>query len=611
MSWSTNRYDSSQDAFTNHAHTGQNYGRKIFAKINGDTANKKYAFIKFDLARSHLQDAVINSAILSFTLYTDVPSQTLTLKAITQAWREDDITESNMPNVTATHAVTLAAFSGTAGDIKTADITNIINDWLSGGTPMYGIRIETAGTADIGIYTRESNQLNTPQVALEWKRAPEAADHLSPSGGQAVASAAPRFVWTSDTPTQVQIQINSTDDFTSPSYDSGWQDGTHGMSGSTWDSSLATTPPVLTNNTTYYWRIRYKDDDGASSDWSDSASLQYRSKGTLAITAPGSSVTITNPTITHTFSGRTQNSVEYELFEDGVSIYVKDRFATTATSFVLPSGYINNHTSTYTIKVRVWDEYDRSSSAGTQYVEQSKDFSFAVSSGTAPAITSIVTDGGHLRITWTRGSAPDFWALKADGVIVADALETGTEVVSEGEGVYHYDYYKASPRRDVDYIVDAIVLSIPGHVPSAKVTARFEPTGIWLVDPATGEEIVFIDNAAQVSTVYGESSTTVVLLNSQAPVLLKGATRGLEGNVSGTLMDALGATAEDGRDTLVSFMSLMRRDPWRRLIFGWRNIPVAFGNVKIDDTAEGEESYIVSFDFLQQDEFEVSNHGLL
>jgi len=128
--------------------------------------------------------------------------------------------------------------------------------------------------------------------------------------------------------------------------------------------------------------------------------------------------------------------------------------------------------------------------------------------------------------------------------------------------------------------------------------------GIWLYDGTSEVEVLIIgDTDAAVSTVYGESSATLALLSSQAPIRIVGKMRGIEGTVTGFIMNALGRDASTDRASLISFLN--DSTTARKLKFGSRDIPILIGNVKIDEWSDSEEGYAISFDFWQVGEFEL------
>src|SRR5205085_11029278 len=99
---------------------------------------------------------------------------------------------------------------------------------------------------------------------------------------------------------QVQIATNSA--MTSPVVDTGYvTDGAQ---------EYVLSGYSLVDGTTYYWRVRAKDETGVESDWSDVQQFGRDGEGTLTITAPGANTEDVTPVITHTFTGETQTAVQ-------------------------------------------------------------------------------------------------------------------------------------------------------------------------------------------------------------------------------------------------------------------------------------------------------------
>jgi len=70
-----------------------------------------------------------------------------------------------------------------------------------------------------------------------------------------------------DTATHAQIQVDDNSDFSSPIWDSGWIDIPDVTEGSRC-ADISYAGPALSRGVVYYWRIRFKDDDGAEGAWS-------------------------------------------------------------------------------------------------------------------------------------------------------------------------------------------------------------------------------------------------------------------------------------------------------------------------------------------------------
>jgi len=131
--------------------------------------------------------------------------------------------------------------------------------------------------------------------------------------------------------------------------------------------------------------------------------------------------------------------------------------------------------------------------------------------------------------------------------------------------------------------------------------------GVWLYDATSLAEVLIVggEGDARVSSAVGENAATLILIGQQAPVRIVGRVRGLEGEVSGFIMNALGRDASTDRATFMSFLADETAE--RKLKFGFRDIPVIIGNATCEETGEDEEMYAISFSYWQVDSFEISS----
>jgi hypothetical protein len=268
----------------------------------------------------------------------------------------------------------------------------------------------------------------------------------------------------------------------------------------------------------------------------------------------------------------------------------------------LPAGYIKDPTATYFVRVVLWDTFDRET-VGDAYgwsEDDSVTFQLSLSGGTAPAGFNVTQVDGHVHMEWTRATPPDYFVVKAGGVIVDDQIDPDDAFVSGT--TYEYDYYGATPweASATTYEVAAEVAGVlTGSNPTD--TLLFQPTGIWLCDPEDGTSINLAGKEA-VGGEIGESGATYYPLSSQSPVRISDMTRGFEGTCAGSLVDW-------GQDILVNkanFYTLKSRvGRTLRLVYGRKNIPVVIGASSMELLPLQEEVYQVSFEFFQTDEFDI------
>jgi hypothetical protein len=129
--------------------------------------------------------------------------------------------------------------------------------------------------------------------------------------------------------------------------------------------------------------------------------------------------------------------------------------------------------------------------------------------------------------------------------------------------------------------------------------------GIWLYDAVDFREVCILGADATVSSTVGENAATLILLATRVPIRIVSRVRGLEGQVSGVLMNANGRSAAADRGRFLDFLGTQTTP--RRLKFGFRDIPVIIGEGVCEETPESQEIYNISFSFWQVGEYEAQS----
>lgn len=603
-----------KDAFTAEAAPNQNFSTLVFLKLDGGagTDNKK-AYIWFP------RPVAVNGQVIDATLKLYLQEawaggpHTITAKRITEAWSVNRVTWNNAPTVTATNQQTAAITGGTAGQEVTFDITAMVDDVAAGGA-WQGIELSLDTTTTRALYSSEAPQQYRPVIVLSTSVLPDPPSNLSPDGARITSLTDPTFKWEfgsqNDEESQTEFKVNVDNDsaFGSLHYDSGW-------TASELQKLDATTVvfTALTNNTTYYWRVACRDENGLESDWSDTAEFTYRTLGTLTITEPtadNDDVEDDTPVITHTFSGRTQTATKYVIAKlvdaDYVDVYTRDYVATTDLDFTPPAGVITESGAKYKVTLYVRDEYQRPEN---EVQNASRIFDYvAGSTVTAPAaLTATATTGlPFVRLAWTRVAIPDFFVLERDGVEVE--VFTGLSA-DAGSNNFVHDYYGAQPFVEHDYTVRAKTSAVGTSQSPTAASATLRPSGVWLAHADGWYFRVLGEN--EVSSTMAEDGDTLKLLNRRDPVRVVSRLGGLEGQVSGPVTSTYLESSydvDDYRDALYTIIRDYGLTGDLRLIFGHRNIPVIVGNFSVAEWPNANEPvYDVSFDYWQVDEWEVAD----
>jgi hypothetical protein len=577
------------DAYVDEDHPAANYG-----------SDTRYAYIFF--ARPFPLGVTVTSAILRLRLAAGWSgSQTLTASRIDEPWKEGRVKWSNRPGIDSANAASVNVASLAEGDEVELDLTAMLAD-VSAGATWYGVRLEIDADNDRAIVSSDSPRAERrPVLEVEWSAAPAPPANLAPSGGRAISKTKPLLTWSfsdlagSTVQASSQVQVSTTPDFSSPSYDSGKVANTVAQ----WD--LSTTGfTALANGVTRYWRVKVWDGTDLESEWSEVAEFARENQGTLTITnpdaAPDNYVEETTPPIAWSFD-RTQEAFAISLYrvEAGGALTTLTSVSRTASDEVeweVPSGILRTG-DTYRVAVAVWDDVDRQAVPGDpDFVYAERDFTY-VRAGTPTPTTDLTAtpNGASVILTWERTTDPDYFALVVDGVEVLDRIEV--EAVFVTGDTYSLRYWGAMPRVEHEYEVEAVVADagvLKHSEANATASARTKPIGIWLADE-TDSTGVFIAGKEKASMTLGEVSEVFDPIGAESPVLILETRQGYRGAFNGIVLEG------EDRD---NFLDLWRRFTVLRLIIGDLNIPVRISNVSAIPSPVGDEAgYDVSFAFIQ------------
>lgn len=591
------------DSFVKESRPSENYSGTTRLRLRTSTGDDQYAFIYF--ARPFPLGAVITSATLH--LYADAEagnwsavSRTMTLKRVLGNPRVSTLTWNNKPSVTTTGSVavtkTSAITDGLAWDFDVAALLQLVSD----GTPWFGWRIELNDATVRKLYSANAGKFK-PVLEVTYSDAPHAPTTLSPSGGRAVSVAKPvvRFDFTDEVGNTalnaVQVQINSTNVWTSPSFDSGT------VATSDPQLDLATTAYAgMGAGTSTYWRVRVQDAGGQWSAWSDAALMAHQTKGTLTITNPSSGSPIVQeatPPILWSLSGRTQSAYQVIVTDTaGEWLYSSGKITSAATSHTLPAKIIHDG-DTYTVIVRIWDTIEREGTPGqAAFTQASQSFTYTLSATVSPVTSFTGTDlSPHpaIQLDWVRATAPDSYTIVRDGKVIEAGVLPGDLLVSGTS--YRYKDWGAHPNKSHTWQVRAVVNGVTS-TSNPTVTMTLSPKGIWLFDQARDIKVQLMGDDPG-TWGMGEQADVYEVLGSQKIIRITQSMRGFEGNITGIL-------AADGATTLAQAEQAMydlKEYAGRtyQLILSNLSLPVIIGNVVIAPSPEKEIIKRVSFDFWQ------------
>lgn len=217
------------DAHVRQAAPAANFALNVRNWVNGSGSVGRRTFIWFP-KQVPISSKVLTAKVRVYLRGSWSGTNTLTIKRVTQSFKEGTINWNNQPTVSATNSVQVVVTSGVDQQEVLFDVLNMMQD-VANGSPFFGFRIEMAETADRALRSGEDpTSTLRPTLELEWSEAPEAPDRLSPDGGDAVSNSVPILDWrfsdkvgtgAGTLQSAFQIQVDDTFDMSSPIYDTG------------------------------------------------------------------------------------------------------------------------------------------------------------------------------------------------------------------------------------------------------------------------------------------------------------------------------------------------------------------------------------------------------
>lgn len=593
-----------------------NWGR-VTLNVNGSGADASEAFLY--LRTPVPRGSTVKSATLRlWAKGASSGSRTVTVMRIASSWKAGKLNWNNRPGIIQGSARTVNISTVTDGQLLEFDVAGHLQT-VADGSAHYGWRITTNATTTHKFYSKDADKLQ-PQLVVEWADAPGAPTGLVPSSG-VVSLSKPvlRFDYadlSGDEIDAVRVQIDPTQNGTTPAWttDTAYPNGYPTLVP---ELDLAgTTYPGLASGATTSWRVKVQDATGLWSGWSDWATFTRRVKGTLTITnppaPPNNYVTEPTPPIIWSFSG-TQSSYRVRILRasDRAILWDSGRRQGSANSIDVPFQRRHELWSTiewwtrvlvddenYIASVLVWDEYDRETSPGDpSYVMAERQFFMDDDLTVAPPTLTVAQDGitPWVVLTWNRSTAPDEWVVFRDGRRVA-VLDAGD--VSAGGTSYRWADGTAEPHATHSYQVQAVVNRKAGER-SNTVTVMLDPEGIWLLDLSNEDSAVIFGNDAGTWTMTDQAASYTPVGGNRTIRVVTGM-RGLEGNITGQLVDTWGYTAKGVESVLLGFKERPTR-PYQ-LVAGDISIPVILGDLTVFPTPSTSGQDIlkgVSFDYWQ------------
>jgi hypothetical protein len=474
------------DSFVIQNRPSENFGALPKLVISNASSQNKLAYLFF--GGGPTRGVYVTRALLRvYARGAWSGSHTITARRVTEEWKENSITYKRSPADTATDAATEAVVGMSSGDPIEIDVTDLVRAaFLGAGAPYTGIRLSTSGTNDYPIHSHEAKDPDLrPVLEVDYTTTPFQAFDLFPGDGAVVSIPAPFLRWTfydADENEQAayQVQIDSSDTFPTPDFDTGWVDST--------DPEIdlgATAYTGMSNGQTIFWRVRVQNAEGIIGEWSDPAEVTRTAKGTLVINAPTSTTVDHTPEIATTLTGQAQVAIRYviegpdiqslaDFLENGVELWNSGRMRAHAVDgerieYEVPKHIVRARERLYRLIVRSWDDVENrvATPGDPRYAEAIVDFQVVESSGApgAPGALTVTQEqvtlpDGHtvygpgVLLSWTRSAVPDFWALYVDGVLQEDKIDALDCQVSGTS--YSLRWYGAEPGFAHEYEIAAL-----------------------------------------------------------------------------------------------------------------------------------------------------------
>jgi hypothetical protein len=568
------------------------------------------AFVSLPL-KQQVAGRSVQSAILSCPVRGSWAAQTLTVHAVTEAWKPRDVTWNDAPDVGASVSEAQPALS--AGERFEVDITSLVQA-IAAGADDFGFRVSTSDAGTNRLFGFASGD-ESWQVDIEFADSPEAPVPLSPlggavgiepvvswdytaGGGDDDAEQAASRVWVNTSPTQTGA------------VDSGWLANELPE----FDlADLAGWAPVA--GTTYYWQVQTRDGALSESEPSDWASFTYQPYVSGTIDSPGAG-TVWDPTPTIAFSvtGGVVKQYRLRVLSDATG---KQRYASgwttvadlTSVTRTLPEKWngkrVHVDDRTYRLEVDIRDRLDREATgADPGFLRLSTTYSFdddATPTPVSDLLVAQIGDSPRTRWTWVRPLGDTrAWVMGVGNRVLArldpDEVETASTTHS-----WTCDQLAAYVNNHcwVKAIDDT---SGKQTEPSPEYVFNFPLKGVWLL----GEDSeVTLDGLDVGGFVNSDSRAIYSPLGLEHDVDIVYALRGLTGSFVG------GVSSSRGRDWEADLATLraMRSDTDEpvRLAYGTVNVPMILRNVSPGlphpDMLPHNMKHTVTFEAHQVDEF--------
>ena len=471
---------------------------------------------------------------------------------------------------------------------------------VAAGATFYGYIVTTTAPFTMLLYGANGSTLQ-PELEVNYTLPPSMPRDLSPALGRAVGLAKPYLTFNyydtsgSERLQAVQAQINPTNNFSAPAWDSGVVNSTEaGMDLNT------TSYPGLAVNASAWWRARARSSAGEWSLWSDPVSMVYRVKPTVTLTSPGATFSDPTPPLAWTYSSPTGSAqsrwrAQLWVMSRGRWVDVDDSgIQTGAAGAWTPTKAATSTTAQYKAVVDVWDSYSREATPGDGGWSSASQVTTFAQTGSVAGPTALSVALTYPRpdavLNWNRAETPDQWAIYRDGKLLTKV--PGPDLFKSGTS---YTWRDFPPLGTHTWNVRAVVNGKTSASTQAMALVEFK--GTWLFSP--DGDAVCIQDDREHDMVMPDVSAKHEPLGSDRVVIITQALRGYEGDVKGIITELKGQTEtpQTWRANLLAFKS--SPTTVHTLVIEDQAFPVVIASVQLS-YAPKRHGWMASYDFYQQ-----------
>lgn len=441
-------------------------------------------------------------------------------------------------------------------------VTLDMQDVANGGV-WAGFRIRTTDTT--GRYLR-GVKAGWGQPRLELTYASETAPPTDITPDGVVSIGQPVFTWNApDDVDAVRMEVDEAGgDFASPLFDTGTMDSLAGQV-----DSDAVGWAGLADGDSVDVRFYQRTPDFGWSEPSLPITVTRDDFPTATMTSPSGTVPDPTPPRVWSFTGQTAWRL-VSRDQTGKVLHDSDKRPGADADFTPPTGPSANGT-VVTDTLDLWNSSTgRVSSPGDLgHVRVVSTWTLDRSAAVTPVASLIAAQEGDrpwVDLVWTREVVPDEWAVFRDDVLVARF---------PGPDGMEWRDYTAQPNRQCTYEVAPVSAGAMGKGgPTQTITPHV--TGLWVVDPDTGEHFVLAGTGVADGLEYGDSSSVWTPPGASRSFKRTQALRGLEGDVTGVLEGDSVRTREEYEADLYAIRA--RPTSTYRVVVGDVNFPALVTN---------------------------------